>query len=87
MTPEEFNQWREIAKGSSYKNFVENVEGGQALLDHPARQRIGRVGRAGTEHHADLVHARILPQTVNAPQRLAADQGVRRATGVGSRLG
>lgn len=33
MTPEEFNQWREIAKGSSYKNFVENVEGGQALLD------------------------------------------------------
>jgi TRAP-type C4-dicarboxylate transport system substrate-binding protein len=33
MTPEEFNQWREIAKGSSYKNFAENVPGGQALID------------------------------------------------------
>ena len=33
MTPEEFNQWREIAKGSSYKNFADNVPGGQALLD------------------------------------------------------
>ncbi len=33
MTPEEFNQWREIAKGSSYKNFADNVPGGQALID------------------------------------------------------
>lgn len=33
MTPDEFNAWREIAKRSSYKNFVENVPGGQALLD------------------------------------------------------
>ena len=33
MTPEEFNQWRDIAKASSYKNFVENVPGGQELLD------------------------------------------------------
>ena len=33
MTPEEFNQWRDIAKASSYKNFVDNVPGGQELLD------------------------------------------------------
>ena len=33
MTPDEFNKWRDIAKASSYKNFVENVDGGQALLD------------------------------------------------------
>lgn len=33
MTPEEFNAWREIAKASSYKNFVENVPDGQKLLD------------------------------------------------------
>ena len=33
MSTEEFNAWRAIAKDSSYKNFVENVEGGQALLD------------------------------------------------------
>ena len=33
MTQDEFNAWREIAKKSSYKNFVENVSGGQALLD------------------------------------------------------
>ena len=33
MTQDEFNAWREIAKASSYKNFAENVEGGQDLLD------------------------------------------------------
>ena len=33
MTPDEFNAWREIAKQSSYKNFVENVSDGQKLLD------------------------------------------------------
>lgn len=33
MTADEFNAWREIAKKSSYKNFVENVPNGQALLD------------------------------------------------------
>lgn len=33
MSPAEFNSWREIAKQSSYKNFVENVDGGQELLD------------------------------------------------------
>ena len=33
MTPEEFTAWREVAKRSSYKNFVDNVPGGQALLD------------------------------------------------------
>lgn len=33
MSEEEFQAWREIAKKSSYKNFVDNVEGGQRLLD------------------------------------------------------
>ena len=33
MTEEDFNAWREIAKNSSYKKFVEQTEGGQALLD------------------------------------------------------
>ncbi|WP_425406788.1 TRAP transporter substrate-binding protein DctP [Hwanghaeella sp.] len=33
MTQDEFNAWREIAKQSSYKNFVENVPDGQKLLD------------------------------------------------------
>jgi len=33
MTQAEFNEWRAIAKNSSYKNFVENVPGGQKLLD------------------------------------------------------
>ena len=33
MTEEDFNAWREIAKNSSYKKFVEETEGGQALLD------------------------------------------------------
>ena len=33
MTPEEFAQWREIAKASSYKAFVEQVPGGEKLLD------------------------------------------------------
>ena len=33
MTIEEFNAWREIAKRSSYKKFVEDTPNGQALLD------------------------------------------------------
>ncbi len=33
MTAEEFNAWREIAKGSSYKQFVSSTPNGQALLD------------------------------------------------------
>ena len=33
MTQEDFDAWREIAKKSSYKKFVEQTEGGQALLD------------------------------------------------------
>lgn len=33
MTAEDFNAWREIAKATSYKNFVDNVPDGQALLD------------------------------------------------------
>ncbi|PCH45758.1 MAG: ABC transporter substrate-binding protein [Hyphomicrobiales bacterium] len=33
MTPEEFQQWRTIAKGSSYKTFVEQTPNGQKLLD------------------------------------------------------
>ena len=33
MSADEFNAWREIAKESSYKNFVETVPGGQKLLD------------------------------------------------------
>ncbi len=33
MTADEFQMWRDMAKGSSYKNFVENVPGGQELLD------------------------------------------------------
>ncbi len=33
MTPEEFNAWREIAKQTSYKKFVESVPDGQKLLD------------------------------------------------------
>ena len=33
MTPDEFEQWREIARESSYKSFTESTEGGQELLD------------------------------------------------------
>lgn len=33
MSQDEFNAWRAIAQNSSYKNFVENVPNGQALLD------------------------------------------------------
>ncbi|MEO1142423.1 MAG: TRAP transporter substrate-binding protein DctP [Pseudomonadota bacterium] len=33
MTKEEFAAWQAIAKQSSYKKFVEEVDGGQALLD------------------------------------------------------
>ncbi len=33
MSEEDFNAWREIAKKSSYKKFVEQTEGGQELLD------------------------------------------------------
>lgn len=33
MSEEDFAAWREIAKGTSYKAFVENVSDGQALLD------------------------------------------------------
>ena len=33
MTSEDFNAWREIATTTSYKQFVENAPGGQALLD------------------------------------------------------
>lgn len=33
MTPEEFDAWRAIAKGSSYKQFVEQTPDGQKLLD------------------------------------------------------
>ncbi len=33
MTSAEFDQWREIAKGSSYKQFLTQVKDGQKLLD------------------------------------------------------
>jgi len=33
MTPEEFQQWRDIAKGSSYKEFLSKVKGGEELLN------------------------------------------------------
>lgn len=33
MTTDEFAQWRELAKTSSYQDFVGKVKGGQALLD------------------------------------------------------
>ncbi|MBJ7538108.1 TRAP transporter substrate-binding protein DctP [Marinomonas transparens] len=33
MTPADFTEWRELAKGTSYKKFAEDVSGGQALLD------------------------------------------------------
>ncbi|MBY8975384.1 TRAP transporter substrate-binding protein DctP [Rhodobacteraceae bacterium NNCM2] len=33
MTPEQFEEWRAIAKETSYKNFVEQVPDGQKLLD------------------------------------------------------
>ncbi len=33
MTPAEFQMWRDVAKTSSYKTFVESVPGGQELLD------------------------------------------------------
>ena len=33
MSESEFNQWRDIAKESSYKKFLEDVPDGQALLD------------------------------------------------------
>ena len=33
MTPEEFDAWREVAKTSSYAQFVKDTPNGQALLD------------------------------------------------------
>ena len=33
MTQADFDAWRDVAKGSSYKKFVEETEGGQKLLD------------------------------------------------------
>lgn len=33
MTEEEFNTWLEYAKGTAWKDFAANVEGGQELLD------------------------------------------------------
>jgi TRAP-type C4-dicarboxylate transport system substrate-binding protein len=33
MTQDDFNAWREIAKETSYKDFVNNVPNGQNLLD------------------------------------------------------
>jgi len=33
MSPADFDAWREVAKGSSYKKFVDETEGGQQLLD------------------------------------------------------
>ncbi|WP_191602621.1 TRAP transporter substrate-binding protein DctP [Marinomonas algicola] len=33
MTPEDFTQWRELAKETSYKAFVEDLPDGQTLLD------------------------------------------------------
>ncbi|MEQ9674389.1 MAG: ABC transporter substrate-binding protein, partial [Roseovarius indicus] len=33
MTQEEFDAWRELAKETSYKAFVEEVPDGQELLD------------------------------------------------------
>ena len=33
MSPEQFEAWRELAGGSSYASFVDEVENGQALLD------------------------------------------------------
>ena len=33
MTDDEFAQWRELAKGSSYKAFLDQVKNGQELLD------------------------------------------------------
>ena len=33
MTPAEFNEWREIAKQTSYKKFVEDYPEGQRFLD------------------------------------------------------
>jgi TRAP-type C4-dicarboxylate transport system substrate-binding protein len=33
MTPAEFDAWRALAQETSYKSFVEQVPGGQALLD------------------------------------------------------
>ena len=33
MTQEEFDAWRAVAQQTSYKNFTDEVDGGQALLD------------------------------------------------------
>ncbi|MBB3232870.1 TRAP transporter substrate-binding protein DctP [Halomonas stenophila] len=33
MSEEDYNAWLEIAKETSYKNFAENVENGQAIID------------------------------------------------------
>ena len=33
MTQEEFDAWRDVAQETSYKNFTDEVDGGQALLD------------------------------------------------------
>jgi hypothetical protein len=33
MSQDDFDAWREVAKGSSYKAFVEETKDGQQLLD------------------------------------------------------
>jgi len=33
MTSDDFARWRELAKGSAYKNFIDTVQNGQELLD------------------------------------------------------
>jgi hypothetical protein len=33
MSPADFDAWRALAQETSYKSFVEEVEGGQELLD------------------------------------------------------
>ncbi|ALM54515.1 ABC transporter substrate-binding protein [Halomonas huangheensis] len=33
MSSEDYDAWLEVAKGSAYKSFAENVENGQALID------------------------------------------------------
>jgi hypothetical protein len=33
MRPADFDAWRQVAKASSYKSFVEETKDGQKLLD------------------------------------------------------
>ena len=33
MNDEQFKQWREVAKASAFKDFVDRVKNGQELLD------------------------------------------------------